>query len=68
MVDQDVHPMSREEDDTQVHDEQGSQEEQVAQGVQEDDDTPPIPEDNVEDEEELSNPEGYQIQDDQFRR
>ena len=58
MVDQDVHPMSREEDDAQIHDEQGAQEEQVAQGVQEDDAAAPIPEDNAEDEEEAQQPRG----------
>ena len=58
MADQDVHPMSREDEDAQIHDEQGSQEEKVAQRVQEDDDAAPILEDNAEDEEEVQQPRG----------
>ena len=50
--------MSREEDDAQNDDEQRSQEQQVAQGVQEADDTAPIPDDNAEDEEEAQQPRG----------
>jgi hypothetical protein len=53
--DQDVHSMSREEEDAQVHDEQ---EEQVAQGVQEDVIAAPIPDDDAEDEEDAQQPGG----------
>ena len=69
-VNQDVHPMSREEDHAQIHDEQETQEEHVAQGAQENVEAPPIPEDNGEDKEGRlpSSPEGYKIQDDQLRR
>ena len=54
-VDQEIHPMSREEEDAPVHDEQ---EEQVAQEVQEDviDAPVPVPDDNAEDEEEARQP------------
>ena len=54
-VDQDVHPMSREEEDAQAHDEQ---EEQVAQGIQEDVNAAPIPDDDAENEEEAQQPRG----------
>ena len=67
-VDQDPHPMGREETDAQIHDEQGAQEEQVTQGVQEDEGAAPTPDDIAEDEEEAQQPSWYEIQDDQFRR
>ncbi len=54
-VDQDIHLMSREEEDAQVHNEQ---EEQVAQGVQEDVIAAPIPDDDAEAEEEAQQPRG----------
>ena len=55
-VDQDFHPMSREEEDAQIHDEHAAQEKQVAQGVQEDEIAAPIPDDDAEDEEEAQQP------------